>query len=111
MRFVTLKPTAAVLAVLLWTCALSGCVIAPPMAVTGAVLVPGAALPPRYQGEAYVVNDWQARGLEAPPPDYGWRYIDGQYVLVAVATGIVAATFFGALFGPRGHGGPRFGPR
>ncbi|MBS0342256.1 MAG: RcnB family protein [Proteobacteria bacterium] len=105
------KSAAATLAAIVLASTLSACVVAPPAAPSGTVLVPGATLPPRYQGDAYVVSDWQARGLYAPPPDYGWRYVDGQYVLVTITTGIVAATFLGALFGHGGHGAPGFGPR
>lgn len=84
--------------------ALSGCVIAPPVAT-------GRALPDSYRGDAYAVRDWQNRGLYEPPPGYGWQYVDGQYVLVAVATGIVAATLLGALLAGHGGHGPGPGPR
>jgi Ni/Co efflux regulator RcnB len=34
--------------------------------------------------------DWRARHFRAPPRGYEWRYIDGQYVLGAIATGVIA---------------------
>ena len=100
------KLVAACLAVSIPIASLTGCVAVPPPTA----MVPGQPLPPAYQGDAYAVNDWRAQGLYEPPPGYGWRYVDGQYVLVAVATGIIAATVLGALLG-HGGGGPRFGPR
>lgn len=69
----------------------SVCVVAPPAATI--TLVPGQPLPPGSQGEVYVVTDWQSRGLYEPPPGYRWSYVDGQYVLATVATGVIAAAF------------------
>ena len=37
------------------------------------------------------VNNWRAYRLSAPPRGYEWREVDGNYVLAAVATGIVAS--------------------
>ncbi|MFT4191769.1 MAG: RcnB family protein [Comamonas sp.] len=109
MRKIPHRLTAAALAAITAATALSGCVVAP-AAPPYAELSPGQPLPPDYRDDRYRVDDWRARGLYEPPPGYGWRYVDGQYVLVAVATGIIAAAFLGALFGPGGHG-PFFGPR
>lgn len=113
MRYITQKLTAVSMAAIVAASTLGGCVVAPTPVSTNVVLAPGSPLPPGYQGEVYVVNDWQSRGLYAPPQGYAWRYVDGQYVLVAVATGIIAATFLAAFFGHGGHGGPGpgFGPR
>ena len=33
--------------------------------------------------------DYKARHLRAPPHGYEWREVDGNYVLAAVATGII----------------------
>ena len=42
-------------------------------------------------GPTYVVNDYRGYGLRAPPRGYYWRRSDaGDYLLVAVATGIIA---------------------
>lgn len=37
------------------------------------------------------VDDWRAYHLSAPPRGYEWREVDGNYVLAAAATGIVAS--------------------
>ena len=34
--------------------------------------------------------DWRAHHLRRPPYGYEWRYVDGRYVMAAVATGIIA---------------------
>jgi Ni/Co efflux regulator RcnB len=45
-------------------------------------------------------NDWRNgravdyrtnRNLRAPPPGYEWRQVNGQYVLAAVATGLIVS--------------------
>ncbi|MCQ4010676.1 RcnB family protein, partial [Klebsiella pneumoniae] len=33
------------------------------------------------------VRDWSDRGLPPPPEGHHWSYIDGNYVLIAAATG------------------------
>ncbi|MGZ3274718.1 MAG: RcnB family protein [Caulobacteraceae bacterium] len=35
--------------------------------------------------------DWRARHLRRPPRGYEWRQVDGNYVMAAVATGIIAS--------------------
>jgi Ni/Co efflux regulator RcnB len=37
------------------------------------------------------VIDYRANHLRAPPPGYEWREVNGQYVLAAVATGLIAS--------------------
>ena len=56
---------------------------------------PGYRLPPQYLAERYYVNNWYDYQLPPPPPQHRWAYIDGRYVLVAVATGIIAQILFG----------------
>ena len=34
--------------------------------------------------------DWRVHRLRQPPRGYEWRYVDGRYVMAAVATGIIA---------------------
>ena len=34
--------------------------------------------------------DWRRHHLRAPPRGYEWREVDGNYVLAAVATGVIA---------------------
>jgi Ni/Co efflux regulator RcnB len=35
--------------------------------------------------------DYKQRHLRAPPHGYEWRQVDGNYVLAAVATGVIAS--------------------
>lgn len=51
----------------------------------------GRPLPPQFRGEGYQVNDWHKRGLKAPPPGHRWMNVEGNYVLIAVATGVIAS--------------------
>ncbi len=49
----------------------------------------GGRLPPEYRGRQYVVDDWRGHRLSAPPRGYHWVQTGGDYVLVAVATGVI----------------------
>jgi Ni/Co efflux regulator RcnB len=40
--------------------------------------------------------DYRTYHLKAPPRGYEWRQVDGNYVLAAVATGIIASTIIAA---------------
>jgi Ni/Co efflux regulator RcnB len=40
--------------------------------------------------------DWRARHLRRPPRGYEWREVDGNYVMAAVATGIIASVIAGS---------------
>jgi Ni/Co efflux regulator RcnB len=52
----------------------------------------GGRLPDQYRQQQYRVNDWQQRRLQPPPNGYAWyRNDDNQYLLAALATGIIAA--------------------
>jgi Ni/Co efflux regulator RcnB len=56
-------------------------------------------MPDQYRQQQYMVNDWQQRRLQAPPEGYGWyRNDDNQYVLGALATGIIAAVISQAQY-------------
>jgi Ni/Co efflux regulator RcnB len=48
----------------------------------------GAYVPANYRG--YYVRDWGYYGLRPPPPGYRWIYADGNFVLMAAATGLIA---------------------
>ncbi|MDL5367627.1 RcnB family protein [Xanthomonas sp. NCPPB 2654] len=37
------------------------------------------------------VSDYRKHGLRAPPRGHEWRRVDNQYVLIAVATGIITS--------------------
>lgn len=40
--------------------------------------------------------DWRARHFRAPPRGYEWREVDGNYVMAAVATGLIASVIAGS---------------
>ena len=49
----------------------------------------GDRLPPQFRGRVYVVNDWHQHRLSPPPRGYHWVQTGGDYVLVAITTGII----------------------
>jgi Ni/Co efflux regulator RcnB len=49
----------------------------------------GGRLPAEYHNRHYVVDDWRGHHLSAPPRGYHWVQTGGDYVLVAIATGII----------------------
>jgi len=49
----------------------------------------GDRLPMQYRSHQYVVNDWRGHRLSAPPRGYHWVQSGGDYVLVAIATGVI----------------------
>lgn len=49
----------------------------------------GGHLPPHYRSHIYVVNDWRGHRLHRPPPGYHWVQTGGDYVLAAIATGVI----------------------
>jgi Ni/Co efflux regulator RcnB len=48
-------------------------------------------MPTEYQGHWYVVDDWRGHRLSAPPRGYHWVQVDGDFLLVAISTGIIAS--------------------
>lgn len=48
----------------------------------------GVYVPIAYR--SYYVQDWGYYGLRPPPPGYRWIYADGNFVLMAAATGLIA---------------------
>jgi len=50
----------------------------------------GGRLSQEYRGNRYVVTDWRARHLSAPPRGHHWVRAGNDYVLAAIATGIIA---------------------
>ena len=48
----------------------------------------GAYVPAPYR--RLYVQDWRYYGLRSPPPGYRWVYADGNFVLMALATGLIA---------------------
>lgn len=51
----------------------------------------GHPIPAEYRGDRYRINDWHDRGLREPPRGEHWAYIDGNYVLIAAATGVITS--------------------
>jgi Ni/Co efflux regulator RcnB len=49
----------------------------------------GERLPSYYRSRQYVVDDWRGHGLRSPPRGYHWVQTGGDYVLVAIATGLI----------------------
>jgi Ni/Co efflux regulator RcnB len=49
----------------------------------------GDRLPMEYRHSHYVVNDWHNHDLTAPPRGYHWVQSGGDYILVAVTTGLI----------------------
>ena len=50
----------------------------------------GDRLPAEERNRRYVVDDWRGHGLMAPARGFHWVQTGGDYVLVAIATGIIA---------------------
>lgn len=50
----------------------------------------GDRLPAREHTRQYVVNDWHDRNLRAPPRGYHWVRSGDDYILAAIATGVIA---------------------
>ena len=50
----------------------------------------GGYLPVEYRSSRYVVYDWRADHLREPPRGYHWvRSDNGDFLLVAIATGVI----------------------
>jgi Ni/Co efflux regulator RcnB len=49
----------------------------------------GQRMPDQYRTNYYVVNDWRGHSLSAPPRGYHWVQTGSDYVLVAIATGVI----------------------
>jgi Ni/Co efflux regulator RcnB len=50
----------------------------------------GSRLPSQYRSRQYVVDDWRGHRLSAPPRGYHWVQAGPDYVLAAIATGVIA---------------------
>ena len=49
-----------------------------------------------YRGYNYVVGDWRSHRLSAPPRGYQWIQYGGDYLLIAIGTGLIANIVFNA---------------
>ena len=50
----------------------------------------GERLPTQYRNHQYVIDDWRGHQLSAPPRGHRWVQVGVDYVLIAVATGVIA---------------------
>jgi Ni/Co efflux regulator RcnB len=55
----------------------------------------GGRLPYEYRNNSYVVDNWRAHHLSAPPRGYHWVQTGGDYVLIAITTGIIVQIMLG----------------
>lgn len=55
----------------------------------------GGRVPSEYRGRQYVVNDWRGHHLQQPQRGYQWVGVGGDFVLAAVATGLIAQIIVG----------------
>jgi Ni/Co efflux regulator RcnB len=52
--------------------------------------VKGSRVPRQYRSQHYVVNNLRHHGLKQPPRGYQWVQYGSDYMLVAIATGVIA---------------------
>ncbi|MGN1057252.1 MAG: RcnB family protein [Comamonas sp.] len=57
----------------------------------------GSRLPPQYRLARYVVHDWRGHRLHQPPRGYQWVQYGGDYMLVAIASGVIAQLIVNGL--------------
>jgi Ni/Co efflux regulator RcnB len=55
----------------------------------------GARLPSEYRNRQYVVDNWREHRLSAPPRGHHWVQTGNDYVLTAIATGVIANIILG----------------
>ena len=55
----------------------------------------GGRMPPAYRTYHYVVEDWRLHHLTPPPRGYYWVQNGADYLLVAIATGVIAQIILG----------------
>ncbi|HZV93653.1 MAG TPA: RcnB family protein [Caldimonas sp.] len=56
----------------------------------------GGYLPREYRSRQYVVDDWRGHHLRPPPRGYHWVQTGGDYVLAAIATGVITSIILNA---------------
>lgn len=49
----------------------------------------GTRVPPQYRGSRHVVHDWRGHRLHQPPRGHHWVRYGNDYMLVAIATGVI----------------------
>ncbi|HZQ75090.1 MAG TPA: RcnB family protein [Burkholderiales bacterium] len=50
----------------------------------------GERVPDQWRHRNFVVDDWRLHRLHAPPRGYQWIQVGADYLLVAIATGIIS---------------------
>jgi Ni/Co efflux regulator RcnB len=55
----------------------------------------GDRLPPEYRNRQYVIEDYRPYHLSPPPRGYQWVSVNSDFVLAAIATGVVASVVLG----------------
>lgn len=55
----------------------------------------GQRLPSNYHHRQYVVDNWRSHRLSAPPRGHHWVQVGNDYVLAAIATGLIANVLLG----------------
>ena len=50
----------------------------------------GGRIPGQYRNHQYVVTNWRAHHLYAPRRGQQWVQVGSDYVLIAIATGVIA---------------------
>lgn len=50
----------------------------------------GGYIPREYRNPTYVINDYRPYHLSPPPRNHQWVQVGADYVLIAIATGIIA---------------------
>ena len=61
----------------------------------GAEFRRGHRLPPELRDRHYVVSNWRAHRLSAPPRGYQWVQVGPDYVLASIASGVIANLILG----------------
>jgi Ni/Co efflux regulator RcnB len=51
----------------------------------------GERVPSQYRSGDYVVSDWQSHHLKRPSRGHHWVHVNNQYLLVAIATGLIGS--------------------
>jgi Ni/Co efflux regulator RcnB len=55
----------------------------------------GDRLPPEFRNRQYVIDDYRPYNLAPPPRGYQWISVNSDFVLAAIATGVVASVVVG----------------
>ncbi len=56
----------------------------------------GRRMPMNDWRRGMIISDYGRYHLNRPPYGYQWRYVDGQFILAAVATGLISSIILAA---------------